>query len=224
MGDNPQRMVEAMLQALEDGIDKIELTRLVAYASALRIVHFHTVNEFGDWDNVHHAFTYANATYRAMIRAPSVELLRAVFDGAMFNYLNRFLNVPSAPLPKISESIEVNPSEFEDKLLDLLNRQQQVNASAKLVASHLQGSEDSKLVLTGLGSGLLREDRSFHSLQIIEAAFGQHKVAKNKDEAVNFIIAGARFLAAHSPTRRAQGQTYKIATKLFRGEDIYETG
>ncbi|MCH8905660.1 MAG: Rieske 2Fe-2S domain-containing protein [Candidatus Heimdallarchaeota archaeon] len=224
MDDNPSLIVDIMLQALEDGIEMIELARIIAYASALRIAHFHTVNEFGDWDNVHHAFTYANATYLAMVRAPSVDLLRAVFDGAMFNYLNRFLNIPSAPLPKISNSNHVNPEKFEDELLDLLNRQQQVNRSATLVASHLQSSEDSKLVLAGLGSGLLREDRSFHSLQIIEAAFRQHKLANDKEEGINFLVAGARFLAAHSPSRRAQGQTYKIATKLFRREEIYETG
>jgi hypothetical protein len=32
----------------------------------------------------------------------------------------------------------------------------------------------------------------------------------------------ARFLAAHSPTRRAQLQTAQIALRLHRGESLYE--
>lgn len=31
----------------------------------------------------------------------------------------------------------------------------------------------------------------------------------------------ARFLAAHSPTPRAEGQTYRIALRLHHGDDIY---
>jgi hypothetical protein len=36
------------------------------------------------------------------------------------------------------------------------------------------------------------------------------------------LIAAARYLAAHAPTARAQGQTYSIALRLHRGERIYE--
>jgi hypothetical protein len=32
----------------------------------------------------------------------------------------------------------------------------------------------------------------------------------------------SRFLAAHSPTPRAEGQTYQIALRLQRGEEIYQ--
>jgi hypothetical protein len=31
----------------------------------------------------------------------------------------------------------------------------------------------------------------------------------------------ARFLAAHAPTPRAIGQTYHIALRLHRGEELY---
>jgi hypothetical protein len=31
-------------------------------------------------------------------------------------------------------------------------------------------------------------------------------------------VAAARYLAAHSPTMRSQGQTYDIARRLSRGE------
>jgi hypothetical protein len=62
-------------------------------------VHFHVSNEFGDWDTIHHTFTYTNAVDQAMRRAPSRELARGIFDGAMSVYLERFLNVPKQPLP-----------------------------------------------------------------------------------------------------------------------------
>jgi hypothetical protein len=35
------------------------------------------------------------------------------------------------------------------------------------------------------------------------------------------LVAIARWQAAHSPTRRATTQTYDIALRLHRGEDIY---
>ena len=36
------------------------------------------------------------------------------------------------------------------------------------------------------------------------------------------LIAAARYLAAHAPTDRAQRQTYEIARRLHRGENLYE--
>jgi len=36
------------------------------------------------------------------------------------------------------------------------------------------------------------------------------------------LVAAARYLAAHAPTVRAQGQTYQIARRLSRGERLFE--
>jgi len=38
------------------------------------------------------------------------------------------------------------------------------------------------------------------------------------------LVAAARYLAAHAPTVRSQGQTYGIARRLSRGEMIHEEG
>jgi hypothetical protein len=62
---------------------------------------------------------------------------------------------------------------------------------------------------------LLREDRNFHSIQMIEAAFRQYSILSvkcdnNEDnnsrptESYIFLVAAARYLAAHSPTMRSQ--------------------
>jgi hypothetical protein len=62
-------------------------------------VQFHTSNAFGDWNTVHHTFTFANAVHQAMRRSPSPALLRGVWDAAMSVYLERFLNIPAAKVP-----------------------------------------------------------------------------------------------------------------------------
>jgi hypothetical protein len=36
------------------------------------------------------------------------------------------------------------------------------------------------------------------------------------------LVSAARYLAAHAPTARAQGQTYQIAGRLSRGECLFE--
>src|SRR5205807_7576650 len=92
----------AMRDLVRQGVPLVELSATVAYAAARRPVHFRVTNEFGDWDTVHHTFTYANAVDRAMRRAPSRLLARGVFDGAMSVYLERFLNVPKQPIPQPS--------------------------------------------------------------------------------------------------------------------------
>src|SRR5205823_12577773 len=100
LGDDPRIIVNSLLDALSEGVTEEELACMVTYAAALRIVQFHTRNEFGDWDAVLHTFTYANAVHQGLRRIATQELLRGVFDGAMRVYLNRFLNVPPVPFPE----------------------------------------------------------------------------------------------------------------------------
>jgi hypothetical protein len=40
-------------------------------------------------------------------------------------------------------------------------------------------------------------------------------------EATPILVAATRYLAAHAPTVRAQGQTYRIARRLQRGERLF---
>ena len=100
LSEEPADVVAAIDEAIIAGIDPEELGRAVAYAAALRITRFHTQNDHGDWDEVHHAFTSANALHQALQRAPTPELLRGVYHGALRIYLDRFLNVPAARLPE----------------------------------------------------------------------------------------------------------------------------
>src|SRR5919199_5225436 len=63
---DPQLIVKSLLDALRRGATEEELACMVAYAAAMRIVQFHTRNEFGDWDAVLHTFTYTNAVHQGL--------------------------------------------------------------------------------------------------------------------------------------------------------------
>ena len=69
---------------------------------------------------------------------------------------------------------------------------------------------------------MLREDRDFHSIQDLEAAVRQYSYLGGTPAGNNVLIAAARYIAAHAPTARAQGQTFKIAQRFFRGDRLFE--
>jgi hypothetical protein len=218
--DEPQRTVDALLDALRRGYSAVELAEVATYAAALRIAQFHTSNEFGDWDTALHTFTFANAMHQGLRRAPSPELLRGVFDAAMSVYLDRFLNLPAARLPDLAQNGGA-PDTLLDELAGLLNRQQQVNPAARTVARYLGDSGDAQPLIAQIGKLLLREDRDFHTIQCVEAAIRQYTLSDNATRQAHYLIAAIRYLAAHSPTVRAQGQTYQIASRLHRGEEVF---
>jgi nitrite reductase/ring-hydroxylating ferredoxin subunit len=221
LDEHPKAITEALLEALREGATEEELAGVVAYAAALRITRFPTTNEFGDWDTALHTFTFANAVNQGLRRTSSPELLRGVFDAAMSVHLDRFLNVPPARLPEPWGS-EESPEELLAGLPALLDERQQVNAAGELVGNYLYGGGDADRLLAVLGSLLLREDRNFHAIQAIEAAFRQHALLRGTAAGTHVLIAAARYLAAHSPTMRSQEQTYDIARRLSRGEILYE--
>src|ERR671930_299141 len=220
LGEDPQAIADALLGALREGATAEALAGAVAYAAALRIARFPTSNEFGDWDTALHTFTFANAVQQGLRRAPSVELLRGVFDSAMSVYLDRFLNVPAVRLPEPDPA--ARPDELLEELPLLLDRQQRVNEAGALVASYLAAGGDDSRLLAALGAGLVREDRDFHTIQCVEAAFRRYAHLRGTDAGTHVLVAAARYLAAHAPTMRAERQTFDIAQRLQRGERLYE--
>jgi nitrite reductase/ring-hydroxylating ferredoxin subunit len=221
LGDDPSAIADAMLAALGAGCAADDLAGTVAYAAALRIARFPVTNEFNDWDTTHHSFTFANAVAQGLRRVTSLELLRATFDAAMSVYLNRFLNVPAVKLPR-SNGDSHHEAGLLQQLLTLLDRQQQVNQAGELTAAYLLSGGDAATFEAALGHALLREDRNFHTIQNVEAAFRQYVRLGGTEAGAHLLIATARYLAAHSPTMRAQGQTYQIALKLHRGDRLFE--
>jgi nitrite reductase/ring-hydroxylating ferredoxin subunit len=221
LGEDAGAIADALLAALREGGGEVEVAGAVAYAAALRIARFHTSNEFGDWDTTLHTFTFANAVHQGLRRSPAPELLRGVFDAAMSVYLDRFLNLPAARLPEPDGTSE-DPEALLSELPGLLDRQQRVNEAGELVARYLFRGGQPKPLLSLLSKLLLREDRDFHTIQMVEAAFRQYSLLGGTPAGAHVLVAAARYLAAHAPTVRAQGQTYQIASRLHRGERLFE--
>ncbi len=217
--DDPVATIEVLKDAVAEGATEEQMGSAVAYAAFLRMARFHTSNEFGDWDTVHNTLTAANALHQALKRAPSIELTRAVFDVAMSIYLDRFLNMPAQRLPDPNGA---RPHEdLGESILKAMDSQQQVEQSASLVSDYVSGSPDPDGVLPVLAHAMLREDSTFHHFQIVEAALKQYEDRRGTDSARHVLIGLARFLAAHYPTPRAVNQTYGIAVRLQRGDEIF---
>ena len=220
MGDDPAGAVEAINEAMRAGASADALGSAVAYAAFLRMARFHTSNEFADWDTLHNTLTAANGLHQALRRAPSAELLRGIFDTAMSIYLDRFLNMPPQPVPETGVG-PVDGAKLLSEILDNMDVQQRVEEVARLVSSYLTGKGDPQRLLELLGHAMLREDAGFHSFQVVDAGFRQYLPRQDTEAGRHVLVAVARFLAAHSPTPRATGQTYQIALRLHRGEEIY---
>ena len=227
LGEDAEAIVAALTGALAGGAPLTGLSRAVSYAAALRVARFHTANEFGDWITVLHTFTHANAVHQLMRRAPSAELARGVYHGAMSLYLDRFLNMPAARLPEEQpaalDELPTGAGELLASLRDLLDREQEVQAAGQVTFRYLMLGHDPAGLIAELGHLLLREDGEFHSYQMLEAGLALHRelgpeapVAANR-----VLVAVARYLAAHAPTSRTMLQTATIARRLQRGDDLY---
>ncbi|WP_049898272.1 Rieske (2Fe-2S) protein [Halococcus agarilyticus] len=221
LSEDAEAIIDALTDAIKAGATTRQLADAVARAATRRVLWFATNNEFNDWNTVHHTFTYANAVHRATRKTDATELYRACFDGAMSVYLDRFLNSPRAPVPDPDES-DRDPADVRADLLDAFDEQGQVNQAAALVSEHFDAGGDPDDLKRTLGRGLLREDANFHTLQNVEGAFGRFEVVDDADEQRMALMACARYMAAHFPTRRSNEQTFSIATRLHRGERLHE--
>jgi nitrite reductase/ring-hydroxylating ferredoxin subunit len=216
LSDDPDEVVGSVCDAIAGGASPEQLGRALAYAAALRIVRFHPQNDFGDWDTVHHAFTTANALHQALIRNPTVELLRGVVHGALRVYLDRFLNVPASPLPQ-------GGAADLGELRSCWDTQGQVDRAGAIAYGFLRSGGDPRGLLAKLGAALLAEDAEFHWFQVVEAGARQfHAWPTGSEEGALVLVGVSRFLAAHTPTRRELPQVVQIATRLGRGEALYE--
>ncbi|WP_276254865.1 Rieske (2Fe-2S) protein [Halomontanus rarus] len=244
LDDDPEAIVDALATAVRDGATPEELAAAVLEAAATRVAQFGTANEFSDWNTVHHTFTYANAVRQFARRTDAVELYRGVFDAAINVYLDRFLNTPPAPIPEPGDNdTGRDPDAVREDILETFDQEGAVNEAGRLAAEFFDCGGDSDDLKRTLGRGLLREDAGFHTLQNLEAAFRTFDLAESEDGDANGdgdgdgnredetatdrrervpMIATARYMAAHFPTRREAEQTFTIAARLNRGETIHE--
>lgn len=225
LGEDPLEIIASLREAIRAGAQPVQLAQALAYAAAVRIARFGTVNEFADWITALHTFTYCNALHQAIKRCPSPALLRGVFHGAIAVYLDRFLNVPPAQLPAEKGSLEGEPREMDslrNRFLTLLDQRQQVEAAARVVSRFARLEHPVRPLFDTLTRAVVREDADFHTFQMVEAGIRQYLVWQGQPEGEVILVAVARFLAAHSPTERSQLQTAEIAMRLHRGDSLYE--
>jgi nitrite reductase/ring-hydroxylating ferredoxin subunit len=216
LADDPVLVADALVDAWDAHILDLNLGKAIAYAAALRIVRFHTRNDHADWDTVHHSFTAANALHQAMTRHPTPELRRAAVQAALRIYLDRFLNVPAARLPHATTGS-----------IDALNRcfdtQGMVDEAANEAYGFLRAGGSRAELIAALGRALLVEDAGFHWFQTVEAGVRQATAwPEGSEESALILVGVARFLAAHTPTRRELPTVVRIAARLRRGEALYE--
>ena len=228
LGEDPHAIMDAVTGAIEDGATAAELAQVVTFAAARRVSQFGTSNEFRDWNTVHHTYTYANAVYGLAKRTDASEAYRGVFDAAMSVYLDRFLNTPPTPIPEPDGNR--SPDAVLDELMETFEVESnaEVDRAGRLTAEYLEADGDTDLLKRKLGEALLREDVGFHTRQNVEAAFDQYDTLagegteESERRARIHLIGTARYLSAHTPTRRAGEQTFRIAERLNRGENIHE--
>lgn len=220
LAEDPAAVVGALDDAVATGATAEELTRAVAYAAALRITRFHTQNDHGDWDEVHHAFTAANALHQAAGRVADPEVLRGVYHNALRVYLDRFLNIPAARLPELPAT---GGATGLDELQHCWDQEGRIDEAGTIVYRYLRAGGDPAAAVAALGRALLTEDAEFHWFQTYEAAVRQfHAWPAGSEERALILSGTARFLAAHTPTRRELSQVVRIATRLRRGEALFE--
>jgi hypothetical protein len=217
LADDPQAVVDAVLDAVQAGATGEELGRGLAYAAALRITRFHLNNDPGDWNSVHHAFTYASALHHCLVRQEATaELVRGVIHGALRVYLDRFLNVPAARLPQATTG-------SLDALATVWDVQGGVDHAGNAAYGFLGAGGARAELIAALGGALVREDAGFHWFQLYEAGVRQALAWPEGSEESALVLAGvARFLAAHTPTRRELATVVRTASRLRRGEHLFE--
>jgi hypothetical protein len=136
--------------------------------------------------------------------------------GALRIYLDRFLNVPAARLP------DATTGDLKE-LDECWEIQGGVDRAGGIAAGFLRGGGDAGALIAALGRALLREDAEFHWYQVFEAAVSEfYSWPVGSEEGVLILTGLARFLAAHTPTRRELSRVVDIATRLRRGEDLFE--
>ena len=233
LGEDPSAIIKALNDAVQRAVPPVKLSKEVAYAAAVRICRFTTTNEFSDWITVLRTFTYCNALHQTLKRAssneggPSAELVRGLFHGALRVYLDRFLNIPPAAFPGERGGLDDLPakgSELLEHFLLTLDGQAQTDEAGRIVARYLALRHPAGPLIRVLVRAVVREDASFPTYQMLEATVQQHQEWGDTEQGGHILVAGARYIAAHSPTQREMLQTAEIFQRLHRGEDLHEHG
>lgn len=218
LGDKFETIVAEVEAKLRAGVKPTDICRAMTYASAIRITRFHLKNE-GDWHDVANIYSYAHALYRAFHIAPSKELLRGIFHGAVFLTYLRWLNMPSARLPMPGQRLN-ETFDAVDQMLDRLQEFadfQKVYEAEILVNQYLEEGHDITKLRQTLAHILLREDAELHMFQVLEAAYRHYDLSADPEEKRMHLLAATRYITAQKLMKGILWST-ENAERLQRGE------
>ena len=185
LDEDPEAVVDALLDAIRAGATSEQLGRALAYAASLRIVRFHVQNDFGDWNTVHHAFTAANALHQALVRAPTPELMR----GARARRAARLPRpLPERPRRSTPDLRHRRPRRARGVLGGAGSGRRR---GPHRVRVHPERRQRSRLG-AALGHALLGEDTEFHWFQVYEASMRQVAAWPEGSEEAALILTGTR--------------------------------
>ena len=138
-------------------------------------------------------------------------------QAALRIYLDRFLNVPAARLPHATSGTIA----ALEPLLRHAGHGRRGRRTRR--TGFLQAGGSRAELIAALGRALLVEDAGFHWFQTVEAGVRQATAwPEGSEESALILVGVARFLAAHTPTRRELPTVVRIAARLRRGEALYE--
>ena len=220
LGDDFGPIVQQVEEKLRAGVNPLDICRAMTYAGAVRTVRFHLKNE-GDWHDVANIYSYAHGLYRAFQLAPSAELLRGLFHGAVFTTYLRWLNMPSARLPRAGQRLS-GEENFDSPQAMLLRLQeladfQKVAEGEILVNQYLEEGHDITPLKQTLAHIMLREDAELHMFQVLEAAFRHYDLSDDPEEKRIHMLAATRYITAQKVMKNILWST-ENAERLQRGE------
>ncbi|MCH8293767.1 Rieske (2Fe-2S) protein [Candidatus Poribacteria bacterium] len=222
LGNDFVPIVAEIEEKLRAGVKPTDICRAMTYASAIRVARFHLKNE-GDWHDVANIYSYAHALYCVFQYAPSAELLRGIFHGAVFLAYLRWLNMPAARIPKPGQRID-ETYDSADKMLDRLQEFadfQKVYEAEILVNQYLEEGHDVRKLRSTLAHILLREDAELHMFQVLEVAYRHYELSDDPEEKRMHLLAATRYITAQKLMKNILWST-ENAERLARGELLSE--
>lgn len=217
----PQVVLDAVDAAFAEGWELHDVALSLSLSAAIRVAMFHRQNEFSDWITVLHTLSYCSAVMKSSRIMDSDETTaRGIYHGAMKVFLDRFLNMPPADI-KFRETdggTMVKPIARLEESMD----SRDAGSIVSIVDRCINSGEKNSAIISSLSKSVVREDAEFHTFQMVEAASGileQELLSPGAQRLV--LIAAARYIGAHSPTERADQQTFDMALRLERGEALH---
>lgn len=225
LGDDARAIVASIRAADASGMNPEDIAAVFAEAAVKRLGRFPVANA-DDWDAVHHLVTHANgvlglARHLGHIPEARTPLVQAVLYGALYGYLNRFLNLPRHYLPGEKRAVDTRQEveQITPRLTSAMANGE-VDAAADLAAS-LAAVSTLRDTEECWAHAVWREDAGFHAHQALDAALSlSRSLAPRLDPKVP-VLAGIRFTTAQRDRRLVQWET-ETALKIAHGEQLVD--